>query len=134
MKEIINEIKEKSDKRYELLNEYENSYDDNINDYSIEFPEKIDKLSDQIYNLISVYREILPFEFIIEELTKLGQAPSLLYDDNGHFAITSNGFQSISSNIGKKDDRDDIELSFFVKKYKWANTIREALNKYLDEE
>jgi hypothetical protein len=56
----------------------------------------------------------------------LGDAPNLLYDDNGHWSITSDGFQSVVT------VPSDVETHFFIEKEKWKNTIREALDFYLD--
>jgi len=93
-----------------------------------EIQKKIDDLADQILDCIKRWRNSLPFEFILEELTRLGWAPCLLYDDNGNFAISGDGMQSIS------EEADDQELFHFIKKDMWKETIREALNYYLDHE
>ena len=65
---------------------------------------------------------------MIESLTKLGEAPNILYDDNGNFAVTGTGFQSVSM-----DEISDVTMSFFVLKEHWFKTIREALKYYLSE-
>jgi len=89
--------------------------------------EKVDKLTDKIISLIKENRSDIPLETIIEELTKLGLAPSVLYDDNGHFAISDSGMQTVSI------EKDDVDMVFWVEKNEWFNTIREALDSYLDE-
>jgi hypothetical protein len=116
-------------KRQEYVDKYQNSYDEKIGeygDYTIDEPEEIDFLAGEILKYIKVWRHLLPFEFIIEELTKLGWSPSLLYDDNGHFAISGDGMQTISEN------KEDCQMYNFVEKDMWKDTIREALNYYLD--
>lgn len=123
-----------SDKRLKIYNEYQDSYSDEKEDYTINYPDIIDVYENDILDIIKKNHNKLKVEFIIEELTKLGQAPNILYDDNGHFAITSEGWQSLSSNYDKEDDRDDIQLGFEIKKDKWFNTIREALTNYLSDE
>jgi hypothetical protein len=114
-----------SNKRYQLLEEYEKSWDKKSEKY-IMSSEEIDSLEKEIYKKIKEWKDFLSFEFIIDELTKLGHAPNLLYDDNGNFAITGEGFQTVAF-----DGPCDMEMGFFVKKDKWKPTIREALDKYL---
>lgn len=121
------EIKDLSKKRDKSLKEYENSWDEKSEKY-IMSSEEIDSLEKEIYKKIKEWKDFLSFEFIIDELTKLGHAPNLLYDDNGNFAITGDGFQTVPIN-----GPCDMEMSFFIEKDKWSPTIREALNKYLNE-
>ena len=121
------EIKDLSKKRDKSLKEYENSWDEKSEKY-IMSSEEIDSLEKEIYKKIKEWKDFLSFEFIIDKLTKLGHAPNLLYDDNGNFAITGDGFQTVPIN-----GPCDMEMSFFIEKDKWSPTIREALNKYLNE-
>jgi hypothetical protein len=50
------------------------------------------------------------------------------HDDDGHFAITDDGFQTI--NQGKNDQ----QLIHFIEKDMWKNSLREALDYYLTNE
>lgn len=111
-------IKDLSDKRYTLI-------DSLLED---DWESEIDVLGDEILNRIKEYKDSLSFEFIFEELTKLGQAPNLLYDDNGYFAIEAEGYQTVVT------EPTDVEMHFMVEKEKWCSTIREALNKYFEDE
>jgi hypothetical protein len=114
------------------LDKYYNSYDETIGEfgeYTIDEPKEIDELAEQIYNKIKKYKDILSIDFIIENLTKLGDSPNILYDDNGNFAVESTGIQTVS-----KDEPIDIEMTFLIKKDSWFPNIREALNYYLDQE
>lgn len=97
-----------------------------------EFQKKIDDLAEEILKYIKLWKWALPFEFIFEELTKLGWAPCLLYDDNGNFAVSGEGMQSIPMDTVQETGTDWI--SHWVKKDGWFPTIREALNSYLDED
>jgi len=124
-----NHIKNLSLKRCELNKGYQNSYDEEAEKYVMEWPKEIDVLSDQILDCIKKWRYALSFEFIIEELTELGWAPCLLYDDDGHFAISGEGMQTVNFN-----GPADCELSHFIKKDEWQESIREALNYFLDNE
>lgn len=104
----------------EKLIERQKLIDDDIETNQIDF------LADEIFDLLVCYNADLPIDFIIESLTKLGNAPSILYDDNGSFAISEDGFQSLS-------DDGEQTISCFVKKEQWKPTIREAINYYLEQ-
>ena len=119
------QITDLSKKRYELF-AIENEEDE----LSDEVNEEIDKLAVQILDYIKTWRRTLPFEFIMEELTKLGWAPCLLYDDDGHWAISGEGMQSIPMDEHQETGEDWI--SHWVSE--WHDTIRQALDNYLDTE
>jgi hypothetical protein len=91
---------------------------------------KVDELGDEIYTYIKSYHESLPVDFVMEQLANLGHCICLLYDDNGHWVFSSAGFQ----NVPMSDEPEDIDTQFFVKAKEWKNTIREALNDYLNED
>jgi hypothetical protein len=118
-------IEDLSKQRYEYLNQKEDTWDEDAGKYLYE-PKEIDQLADQILEIIKKERNNLPFEFIIEELTKLGDAPCLLYDDNGYFAISGSGFCSINP------EPADWEGVFTIEEKEWKPSIREALDYYLD--
>jgi len=118
-------IKKLSELRQGFIDNYENSWDEEQAKHTILFPKEADTIGDRILDLLKLHHADLPVEFVIEELTKLGQAPSILYDDNGHFAITSDGIQSISV------EPDDCEMYFYASKNMWKPTIRKALEYYL---
>ena len=124
---VKEEILNLSNHRYELLDKRNASWDEKILRYTYD-PLEIDELGDTIYNLLNNNQDELNIEFIIEELTKLGLAPSLLYDDNGNFAICDNGVQTLSY----KDEPCDVEIIHFIEKNKWKSTIREALKYYFE--
>ena len=112
-------IENLSKKRYEYFSQDKISEKDQ---------NQIDDLARQILDYIKNWRYALSFKFIFEELTNLGWAPNLLYDDNGNFAISGDGIQSIS------DEPDDCDMHHFIKKDLWKPSIREALDYYLDYE
>lgn len=79
------------------------------------------------------YRD-LPVEVSLQAITMIGAAPSLLYDDNGHWTVGSEGSQSMPTILEGWEDKDcTFHASWFVAKGKWKNTIREALNDYFEE-
>jgi hypothetical protein len=96
--------------------------------------ERVDSLSEKIWTLLAARQDFLPVEFTIESLTKLGSAPSILYDDNGHFTIGGDGSQNLPT-IG--DDHKTKETVFdgywIVKPGGWKKTVREALKAYFQE-
>lgn len=127
--ELTNEItiKNLSDKRQDLFNKYNESYDEEISEHTEEYPKEIDELGDEILGRIKLWKNSLSVEFILEELSKLGYATCLLYDDEGHWAISTDGVQTVV--IG---DPVDVSMNNFVEKDMWKDTIREAINYYLD--
>jgi len=122
MKEKILDL---SNKRYEFIKKQTESFNEDTLEYGYE-PKEIDVLGKKILILLKKHMEILPVEFIMEELSKLGFAPNLLYDDNGWWAITGDGMQTLVT-----DSPQDIETSFFVEASNWKPTIKEALKHYL---
>ena len=120
-------ILELSRKRYVHIGIRNDSYDEKTNEYVKDPWKIIDSLAEEILNLLIAGHESLPFEFIIEELTMLGQAPNLLYDDDGRFAVTGAGIQDVVMD----DEAQDIHLHHFVETAEWKGTPREALTYYL---
>ena len=122
-------IENLSKKRYELNDKYQNSWDPVAEKYTDEYPEKIDELAEEIFKYLKLWRRSLPFEFIFEELTKLGHAPNLLYDDDGRFAMVGDGYQTVPMG-----EAIDMEMGHFVKKERWKDSVHEALDDYLDDD
>jgi len=115
-------------RRKNFLNKYESSFDETKGDYTIIEPKEIDEIADEIIDYILKHKDDIDLETIIESLTHIGSAPNILYDDNGHFAITCDGIQTISYG----DEPVDVETSFYIEKEHWFSTIREALNHFLE--
>jgi hypothetical protein len=61
---------------------------------------------------------------ILEELSKRGYAPTLLYDDDGHWLVTDTGMQPISY-------KDGEYTNFVDTNDKWSDNITDAVNIYL---
>ena len=132
-KHIKSLVKSLSKERQKLVVKHEDSYDATIGefgDYNIPWPSKADELGTQIYDLLKKHYKSLPFDLVIEELTHLGAAPCLLYDDRGHFAISGDGYSS----IGMDNEPSDINMSFHIEKHMWKKTIKEALEYFLNYE
>lgn len=67
---------------------------------------------------------------VLTELTKQGICPALIFDDFGHWAVSSSGMQSIPEEPGVPDD---IETRFVITKDEWKKTIKEAVIYYLED-
>lgn len=59
----------------------------------------------------------------IDWLQKHGQGLALLSDDQGHWAVSGDGMQSVSSN-----PPEDCHTTFFVEKREWKKTVRKAID------
>jgi hypothetical protein len=116
------------DKRNSHWNEESSEYDKDGYDRT-EDEKKIDELAVEIEKYIKAYFEQLPFDFIMEQLSGLGQCPNLLNDDNGHWAVTCDGYQNVVSG----DEPEDVETTFYVDAKYWKNSPKEALLNYLNE-
>lgn len=117
------------DKRNSHWNEESSEYDKDGYDRT-EDEKKIDELASEIEKYIKLYFEQLSFDLIMEQLGNLGHAPNLLYDDNGHWAVTSDGYQ----NVVAGDAPEDVETHFFIEASEWKDTPREALKLYINQE
>ncbi len=73
--------------------------------------------------------DTLPVEAVLESLTHLGDAPNLLYDDNGLWAIVTDGTQPCVSGKQKLEG----SMTFWCEKRQWFSTIRKAIKYYLKE-
>ena len=122
--------------RYSIIKKRNSFWNEEAGEYNkdgydrTEDEKKIDELASEIEKYIKAYHEQLPFEFIMEQLSNLGQAPNLLYDDNGNWAVTCDGFQSVVMG----DEPEDVEMQFMVEAALWKPTPREALIRYLTED
>ena len=81
-----------------------------------------------------ILKRLLSGEFnseqALESLSSIGASPSLIHDDNGHWAISSMGFQ----NVPLTDEPEDITTTLFVEAKAWKNTIREAIIYWLESD
>lgn len=92
--------------------------------YNLEIDEKAQELAD----LIRKNSDELDFDFIMEQLAHLGQCVCLLNDDNGHWAVTADGYQNVVTGRPK-----NLVTQFFVEAKQWKSTPRKALKQYLSE-
>jgi hypothetical protein len=65
----------------------------------------------------------------LEQLAREGDCPGVIHDDNGHWAVSGDGFQEVSLGL----EPHSIPTTFFVEAHLWRSSIREAINDYLNE-
>lgn len=126
---IVEAIDKKVKDRNVFLDMREKSWDAKLEKYTLDEPKEVDILGKEIKADIKKHVNILPIDFAIEALTMLGDAPCIMYDDNGMFAVTSDGFQKVV--VGRQ--RIDGTLTVLVEKKMWKKNIREALKFYLSD-
>ena len=125
MSKYLKEIEALNTKRNALFDEYEGLLPEEEKKTDV----KIDELASNIMHLIKKYYNKLPFDFIMVQLANLGQCPNLLNDDNGHWAVVADGFQTVVYG-----EPEDVETQFFIEAEYWKNTPTEALHYYLNNE
>lgn len=57
-----------------------------------------------------------------------GACPGLVNDDNGHWAVSGSGMQSVPMG---DEPIDVIQTTFYIEAAQWEPSIREAIEKYL---
>lgn len=92
---------------------------------------ELNEITKQIKLLLSLGKDSLSVEFMLETIAGLGCAPSLLYDDNGHWTVGGDGLQNLISN-DERDKETVFEASWIVGPNRWRRTIRQALYDYVD--
>jgi hypothetical protein len=92
----------------------------------------VDRAADDIRKRLREYQDELPVEFILETLTQLGAAPSLLYDDNAHWTVGEDGTQNLIFDEDR-DKQTTFDAAWLVEPNRWRRTIREAIRDHLAE-
>lgn len=94
---------------------------------------EVNGLAERIHSLLEEAQESLPVEFILESLTRLGAAPSLLYDDDGHWTIGTDGTQPVMA-FADRTKETTFDAVWWVQPNSWRKTIREAIRDYLADD
>lgn len=97
---------------------------------------RCEELRIAIHDFIEKNHTELTVESVLEGMTSIGSAPSLLYDDNGNFAMGEDGMQNVTAlEVKEKGDRDSLDFQgvWFLKKRDWKPTIREAIERYFEK-
>jgi len=103
-----------------------------IDQGKVDSPES-NELMKQIDEYIYENRKDLSIDFILEGLASIGDAPSLLYDDEGHWAIGMEGIQNVGFDFDHKDPKSkaNFDSTWFLNREDWKDSIREAIVWYL---
>lgn len=86
-----------------------------------------DAIQFRITNSFKNHFHLYACDFILETLTMFGLAPNLVYDDNGKFAVSCQGYQPVVTG----NERIAGALTIVVEKNMWKSTIRAALFRYV---
>ena len=70
----------------------------------------------------------LSIEDLLKDLTNIGYAPSLVYDDNGNWAVVSSEFSWV-----RMKETSDYSTTIFIKAEEFKPSVREALKKYIED-
>lgn len=108
------EISKLVDERNQILRE------DNESD-------RADEIEKRITHDLRENFDQFPIDFILETLSHFGQAPNLVYDDNGNWAISCEGMSPVAFD----DKKIEGVLNVFVKEDQWFDTIRKAVRHHL---
>lgn len=88
---------------------------------------RVDEIQREISTAIRKNFNKYEVDFILETWTRFGSAPNVVYDDNGLFAVSGDGYQPIV--MGK--ERIEGAFTVFVEKKQWKKTIRQALKQFI---
>lgn len=125
---IEKKIKQILKERMTYIKLREESFDEETLKYTVPMPKEVDSMAKEVEKLLKEHFKELPVDFIIETLTHLGQAPNVMYDDNGYFAVSGDGLQEVV--YGRK--KIEGGMTVIVNKKMWKKTIREALKYYME--
>ena len=67
--------------------------------------------------------DIAPAWKVMEKMVENGYCPAILSDDNGHWALSLDGWQ----NVPDGDEPQDITTTFLVEAALWADTVPLAI-------
>lgn len=121
MKDLIDRnIEVLINRRNSIINNHTKNHIEDTNNYSHNYIKEIDDLKYDILNIIYLNINLLEVDIVLETLTQLGHASSVVCDD-GKFVI-------LDHNPCKQHP---IEISYSVCGIEWSKSIRLALDVYL---
>lgn len=65
----------------------------------------------------------------LEKMTKEGACPGIIFDDNGHWAVSFDGTQNVPGSY----EAEYVFTTFEVEADKWRSSIREAISLAIEE-
>lgn len=78
----------------------------------------------EVYTIYELLKSnMLDCTTALETLSSSGYCPCLFNDDNGHWAVSFDGYQEVP--VGKK--AQDVMTSSIIREKFWKKSIREAL-------
>ncbi len=126
-KEVLNE---KLDERDALITKAYDEKEAGHREEHDRLHEIVDAVRDAIKKDIVDHFDAYAIDEIIETLTRFGEAPCLVYDDNGRFALSGDGYQPVVTD----DELIEGGLTVVVEAHMWKKTIREAVLHYMTYE
>lgn len=91
---------------------------------------EVDRLARRIHKeLLKNFRD-LNVDLVLQTLDRLGNAPNLVNDDNGRWAVSSDGYQQVVTGTQRLDSTTVI----IPKRAYWKTTIRAAVLYYLKQD
>lgn len=64
----------------------------------------------------------------LEEHTRRGGCPGIIFDDDGHWAVSGDGMQNV-----RVDNEGPLHTTFFIEEGAFRDTIREAIDAFRAE-
>lgn len=96
----------------------------------MEDQEELDRQKECDILIDKIKNRDISFIEALQELSEFGFCPNLLNDDNGHWAVVYDGFQTLAYG----DEPCDVQSSFYVEKKFWKDNIYDALIVSFEEE
>lgn len=99
--------------------------------HDLKFKERMKEYNDNrdlIIKFLDKNFDKLPVDIILEALSQLGQDNSVIYDDEGNWAISQTNFSSV-----RLKKSLDYEFHGFIESKCFKSTIRKALRYFLNQ-
>lgn len=120
---------------HDLVNIRNSLFDKETHEISEDHTEsEIDDYAKQINGLLIKYIDKLTPDFVLETVTHLGCWPQLIYDDDGHWAVTEHGFSNVLG-ISETEEKEDYHQTSVVTEHNsWKDNIRDAVKYYIEHD
>jgi hypothetical protein len=71
---------------------------------------------------------------VLEDLANKGYCPALVFNDDGYWALTCDGMQSLDYDAIMKNEPFEMHASFIIPKESFKPSIEEAVQYFLDND